>query len=153
MYYFTGAAKKSSEWPEAEASDVVGFVGADVRFDGTLLLGKKKQREILRGLDARLRAVRPSLERLDGDDRARAAIAVANAALDEHHPFRLPHVVYLRQIVTDRGFLKDMDFRVARLVAQASAGTNRWRSLREFSPRRLRQSLGLLSLVGRRNDD
>ena len=84
-------------------------------------------------------------------DRARHLVNVTNVMLDARSPFAVPGLTALLDATTDRGVLKDLDFRIARKIAQVATGRPGVRGFRLLPPRILYDELGLVSLVRLRN--
>ncbi len=81
----------------------------------------------------------------------RLLCGVAADALRAGGPFALPGALELREEVDDRGQLRDLELRAARLVIRVASGARSARALRELPPRRLR-ALGLPGLVAARSE-
>ena len=71
--------------------------------------------------------------------------------LDATNPFAVAGLSSLLDTTTDRGTLKDLDFRIARKIAQAATGRPGVRGFRVVPPAVLRGEMGLVSLVSLRN--
>ncbi len=71
--------------------------------------------------------------------------------LDPDHPFSPPAAAGLLRDTTDRGVLKDLDYRIARKIAQLASGRPGVRAFRIVTPGELRNRWGLISLVRSRN--
>jgi hypothetical protein len=99
----------------------------------------------------RLHGATGALDGLDVAERVLHLVASANVMLDVTSPFAIPGLAALLDTTTDRGVLKDMDFRIARAIVQAATGRPGTRGFRTFPPRVLHGELGLVSLVNLRN--
>jgi hypothetical protein len=118
-----------------------------VAMDGTVALGGRKVRALLR--DARRRAENTARALRDRpiDERGRAVTAVVNELLDpaaahlEGAAARL-----LATAVTDRAQLDWLDHRLARIVASAVSGDPGAAAFRSVPYRRIREAWGLVSL-------
>ena len=84
-------------------------------------------------------------------ERARHLVDITNVMLDVASPFAVPGLTALLDTTTDRGVLKDLDFRIARKITQATTGRPGVRGFRLLPPRILYDELGLVSLVRLRN--
>ncbi|MDT5017116.1 MAG: hypothetical protein QOD39_3276, partial [Mycobacterium sp.] len=98
-------------------------------------------------IDAAAPAVRP----LPVGERARHLVATANVMLDNTSPFAVGGLSAVLEATTDRGVLKDLDFRIARKIAQVATGSPGVRGFRQLPPAMLRGDMGLVSLVHLRN--
>ena len=145
--YLTGAGRSSVDWPEARGTTSVAFLGMLVHADGTIALGRRKTRGLLR--DARRRAANTgrALSHLDGDARGRAVAQTLNTLLDRNdHQLHGAAAPLLAGAVTDRRQLDQFDHQLARLVASAATGVNGPAAFRRVPYRRVRGELGLRSL-------
>jgi hypothetical protein len=144
--YLTGAGRASDAWPGARGVQAVGYLGMDVAIDGTVALGGRKLRRLLR--DARLR-VRNAVRATDGWDeetRGPAVAAALNALLDPHdHALRGAQATLLARAVTSRAQLDWLDRALAGIAATALAGADGPRALRQVPYRSIRTDLGLRS--------
>jgi hypothetical protein len=99
----------------------------------------------------RLDAAAPALSPLPATERARHLVATTNVMLDVANPFAVAGLSALLDATTDRGVLKDLDFRIARKIVQVATRTPGVRGFRQLPPAVLRRDLGLVSLVHLRN--
>jgi hypothetical protein len=151
-FYFNAAGRR----PPPQHADFKGttsleYLGVRVGFSGVIGLKREKSRKLLRDLQLRLAHTDRLLRDESGADRERDLCAVANALLDPNHPNANPNAAALRYLVSDRAQLRDLDYRIALLVAQKLTARRGVRAFRERSPRTLRQDLGLVSLLQTRN--
>jgi hypothetical protein len=144
--YLTGAGRPSEAWPGARGTTWVPFLGMRVGMDGTVALGERKVRGLLREAERRAWNTARSLRTSDREDRGRAVAAVVNALLDPDEPVLTggPAPV-LARAVTDRPQLDWLDHALARIVASAVTGDPGAAAFRRAPPRRIRE-WGLLSL-------
>lgn len=157
VFYWNGASRPSTDWPEAEATREILFLGAAVRWEGSIALAPKKWRFMLRDLHRRIR--RASALAVDPDDkaskwpkrRARAAVAVVEAAFDPTSPLALGYVPLLRDLVDDRRQLEELDYLVAKWIAEAATGRVGPRAFRDVPWKWLRTEAGLRSRLQVRN--
>lgn len=157
VFYWNGASRPSLAWPEAEATREILFLGAAVRWEGTIALAPKKWRTMLRDLHRRIR--RACALAVDPDDetskwpkrRARAAVAVVEAAFDPTSPLALGYVPLLRDLVDDRKQLEELDYLIAKWIAEAATGCVGPRAFREVPWKWLRTEAGLRSRLALRN--
>ena len=76
---------------------------------------------------------------------------MTNVMLDVASPFAVGGLSALLDTTTDRGVLKDLDFRIARKIVQTATGRPGVRGFRVLTPRTLYTDLGLVSLVHLKN--
>jgi hypothetical protein len=150
VYYFNGAARRSPAWPEAEPTREVRFLGCGVRWDGTLVLPRDKWRVLLRELRGRVRGAARLLEGASLEERGPALCQVVAASLDPGSPLAHRYAQIVYRLISDRRQLAELDFLLARMIAQALTRDPTARAFRAVPPRRLR-AWGLPSLVARRN--
>jgi hypothetical protein len=150
--YFNAAGRRpppsAAEFRGAVALEYLGF---RVDFRGVIGLKREKSRGLLRDLAERLAHSERLLGSEDLEQRARDLCAVANAALDPTQPCATGSAAALRYLVSDRAQLRDLDYKIALLVARQLSGRRGARAFRVHPPRQLRGQLGLLSLERARN--
>jgi hypothetical protein len=71
--------------------------------------------------------------------------------LDVTSPFAVTGVAALLDATTDRGALRDVDYRIARKIVQVATRTPGVRGFRQLPPAVLRSDMGLVSLVHLKN--
>lgn len=153
VFYWNGAGRKSTLCPEAAPAERLPFLGAAVRFDGTVVLPPKKWRALLAALRRRLTRTAAALPKaLDVERRARVLAAVANDILSPRSELALPYAPLLLTQVSDRAQLRELDHLVALWIAELSTGRLGPRAFRAAPPRWLREKAGLVSRVAARND-
>jgi hypothetical protein len=145
--YLTGAGRASDAWPEARGTTSVSFLGMRAGMDGTVALGERKVRGLLREAERRAWNTARSLRAADPEVRGRAVAAVVNALLDPDEPVLTggPAPI-LARAVTDRAQLDWLDHALARIVASATTGDPGAAAFRIAPPRRVRGDWGLVSL-------
>lgn len=139
-------AGRGPAWAAARGATAVELLGLRVDARGTVSLPRRKLRELLS--DVRARVARSHA--LLGAEALPAVVDVVAAALDPASPFATRHASLLARVVTDRGQLAHIDRLVALAVAAAGSARPGVRAFREAPPRRLR-ALGLPSLARRRD--
>lgn len=127
------------------------YLGVRIDFHGVIGLKREKSRGLLHDLQRRLAQTDRVLSGAAHLERGRDLCAIANAVLDPAHPSANSNALALRHLVSDRAQLRDLDYKIALLVAQQLAARRGVRAFRVFSPRTLRADLGLVSLVCARN--
>ncbi len=151
--WLNGAGRPSPE-PDFTSARATGFLGLEIDFKGNLRLPIEKVSRLLDELELRLRrAARLAREGggLDEEGELRLLCGVAADALGAGGPFASPSTIELREEVDDRGQLRDLELRAARLVIEVARGTRSVRAMRDLPPRRLR-ALGLPGLVIARSE-
>lgn len=146
-FYLTGSGRASEKWPEARGTTSVSFVGMRVTMDGTVALGARKVRGLLR--DARRRAANSAIALAGAtmEKRGRAVAAVVNALLDRDDPqLHGSAVPLLTHAITDRRQLEELDHELARIVASAATGVPGPVAFRKAPYRMVREEWGLRSL-------
>lgn len=131
--------------------DRIDCLGMSVTAAGTVTLGPHRLRRFVARIAARIDAAAPTLSTMTVHQRARHLVAATNVMLDATSPFAVPGLSALLDTVTDRGSLKDLDYRIARKLAQAATGTAGVRGFRQLPPGSLYREMGLVSLVALRN--
>lgn len=149
--YFNGAGRRSWLWSGAAGSDFVSFLGCRVTFSGTVSLRRRKMRALLRDLSARAERTFRLTGSAPPEVSGPLVCAAINAALDPSTRFAQKSALLLRAVVTDRSQLKQIDYRIARIVLRVLTGKMTVRAFREIPYRRLRNEWGLVSLLHERN--
>lgn len=145
--YLNRAGRASDEWPAARGTTSAMFVGMRVTADGTVALGQRKVRGLLR--DARRRAANTAtaLEAATADERGRAIARVLNVFLDrEDAQVHGAAVPLLAHAITDRRQLDELDHELALLVASTATGIPGPQAFRRAPYRVVREDWGLRSL-------
>lgn len=141
----------STRDPAYRGGNRIDCLGLSVSHSGTMAVGPHRLRRLLGRVTVRIDAAAGSLAGLPVTERARHLVAATNVMLDVASPFAIPGLAALLDITTDRGVLTDLDFRIARKVAQAATGRRGVRGFRTLPPEVLRTEMGLTSLVKLRN--
>jgi hypothetical protein len=150
-FYFTGAGRASSVWVSATGTTGIAFLGCHVTFEGTVSLKSSKVHQLLSDLRTR---VERTLKALPVEDAAMAGptvCAMINAVLDPETVCRQKSALLLRSVVTHRPQLKDIDYHVARIIAETLTGESSVRAFRQVPYRKLRDDWKLISLCHQRN--
>lgn len=129
----------------------IDFLGLSVAHDGTISPAPHRVRRFVRRIATRIDGSAPALRPFPVTERARQLVASTNVMLDTASPFAVAGLSALLDATTDRGVLKDLDFRIARKIVQAATGWPGVRGFRQLPPAVLRSELGLVSLVQLRN--
>ena len=129
----------------------IDSLGLSVTYAGTMSVGPKRLQHLVSQIATRIDGVAPALAPLSLHDRTRQLVLTTNVMLDVTNSFGIPGVPSLLDITTDRGVLKDLDFRIARKIVQVATGRTGVRGFRLISPATLHREFGLVSLVHLRN--
>ena len=151
-YYLTGSGRASEVWPEARGTTSVAFVGMRVNMDGTVSLGHRKVRGLLRDAHRRAANTADALPDADNDARGRAAARVLNTLLDREDPhLHGAAVPLLSHAITDRRQLEAIDHQLAQIVSSAATGVRGPAAFRTAPYNVVRGEWGLASLRRRRD--
>jgi hypothetical protein len=151
-FYLTPPGRPSGDWPEAKGSPWVHFLGTHVSAGGTVGVDKKKVGALLSEISERLDQTVRTRTVFDLDQLGRSVCSVVNRALDPRSALTQQRsAVLLRRVVTDRKQLQQIDYSIARMVAEAVSGRRGPRAFRDVPYRRMREDWGLVSLVAERN--
>ncbi len=148
-WYFNGAARPHAAHPERRATSTIEYLGARLDFQGCLGLKQRRLSELERALRQRLSRTAALLGPATRDERLALLLAVTRQALTPHGALALRGAQQLGHIVNDHNQLKDLDYRVARMIAELVTGVLGPRAFRTLPYRELRR-LGLPSLVQER---
>jgi hypothetical protein len=149
VLYWNGAARPSEAWPDAVPTDALPFLGAEVRFDGTIALPPAKWRAMLHDLRGRIRRTGRLLEGESLSARAGVLADVVEQAFDVRSPLALAYAPVVSDLVSDRAQLRQLDHVLALWIAETATGVRGPRAFRDLPPRAMRRA-GLGSrLLGR----
>lgn len=137
--------------PAYRGRNRIDCLGLSVGHAGTITVGPHRLRRFTERITRRIDGSAAALAALPVADRARHLVAAVNVMLDVGSPFAVPGLPALLDTTTDRGVLKDLDFRIARKIIQAATGRSGVRGFRQLPPGVLRAEMGLVSLVRLRN--
>ena len=137
--------------PAYRGRDRIDCLGLSVSHAGTMTLGPHRLSRLVARIATRLDAAAPALTPLPVSERARHLVATTNVMLDVTSPFAVTGVAALLDATTDRGALKDVDYRIARKIVQVATRTPGVRGFRQLPPAVLRSDMGLVSLVHLKN--
>lgn len=151
VYYFTGAGRRSEEWPEAQPTTHIDYLGSRLAFSGSHSLKRRKLRTLLRDLRDRARRVHASSEGLPLEERGYTLCRSLNQALNPRSPLAVKTATLLRRDINDREQLKQLDHHLYLIVAETLSGVQGPRAFRKCPPRRMREEWGLESLCVARN--
>lgn len=126
-------------------------LGLSVSHSGTMTLAPNRLSRFVRRIATRIDAASSALAPLPVSERARHLVLATNVMLDATSPFAVPGLPGLLQTTTDRGVLKDLDFRIARKIVQVATERPGVRGFHVLPPAVLRRDMGLVSLVHLRN--
>lgn len=153
-HYLTGPGRPSHSWDEAKGTSRVTFLGMAITGDGTVGLGRKKKRRLLRDLKRRACRTTATLRSRDQDELGRTVCGVLNQAIECGIPAVQPRSAPLvLRMVTDRQQLRQLDYSIARIAVRAVSGDSGVRAFRKIPYRKLREEWGLTSLLHTRNTE
>jgi len=144
-------ANGMSDDPTYRGANRIDYLGLSVNHAGAITVGPHRLRRFLGRIATRIDGAAPALSPLPMTERARQLVAMTNVMLDMTNPFAVPGLAALLDATTDRGALKDLDFRIARKIAQVATGRPGVRGFRLLPPAVLRRQMGLVSLVHVKN--
>ena len=140
-----------AEDPDYRGVNRIDFLGLSVNHAGAIAVGPHRLRRFIGRVAARIDGAAPGLSGLPTTERARHLVAMTNVMLDLTNPFAVPGLSSLLESTTDRGTLKDLDYRIARKIVQTATGRPGVRGFRVIPPAVLRGQMGLVSLVNIKN--
>lgn len=147
----SGTGRPATDDPAYRGRDRIDCLGLTVSHAGTLSLGQHRLRRFVGRVARRIDAAAPALTPAPIRERAQHLVETTNVMLDVTSPFAVAGLSALLNTTTDRGVLKDLDFRIARKIVQVVTGKSGVRGFRQLPPIVLRADLGLVSLVHLRN--
>ena len=127
------------------------YLGLSITHAGTTAVAPHRLRRFVARIATRIDGMAPALHPLAVEERARHLVDATNVMLDLTNPFAVPGLPSLMDSTTDRGTLKDVDFRIARKIVQAATGWPGVQGFRELPPSRLYRDLNLTALVRLKN--
>jgi len=148
--YVNGAGRKSPVDATYKPVNTIEYLGLRVEFAGGLALKQIRQREFHGQLRERLASIRATAGTQAPLTLAQLMCGAAARALNPLNPVALTTAQRLTQAVDDRNHLRDLDYRIALMIAEAATGLRGPRAFRLVSYRALRR-MGLPSLVVLRN--
>jgi len=151
LLFFNGAGRPAPKRSGFEGSSRVTYLGCNIDFQGTVGLSEKKRRETLREVRRRIRRTAKAIGEHGCEEKGRLLCAVVNTALDPRAETSVSHSPLLASAVSDRQQLKDLDFRIARAIAEEVSQRRGSRAFRHIPFRKIRSNWRLESLVVRRN--
>ncbi|RDH74713.1 hypothetical protein DVS77_30305 [Mycolicibacterium moriokaense] len=147
----SGNGMPSTDDPAYLGRDRIDCLGLTVSHAGTISLGPHRLSRFIARIARRLDAIGPALSDEPVDERARHLVAATNVMLDVTSPFAVAGLSSILDTTTDRGSLKDLDFRIARKIVQVATKRGGVRGFRHLPPAALYREMGLSSLVVLRN--
>jgi hypothetical protein len=146
--FFNGAGRPRDDF---KGSTIVEYLGMELNFNGTAALKKEKIELLMQDIRQRMRGTANILHSRALDEQGKIVCEVVNKTLDPHYPLANPYAVFLRKIVNHRGQLREMDYRIARLVLHTLTGDASVKKFRAVPYKKLRREWGLISLEYMRN--
>ena len=145
-FYWTRAARPGVDGTGFRPTAQVEYLGASVNFDGHIGPKREKARALQRQLSQRLGHVTRAAGDIDRSTLVGLLCSAVSRALEPTDPLALPGANLLRNTASDRSQLKDLDYRIALLVAELVTGQRGPRAFRGLGYREMRKR-GLPSLV------
>lgn len=147
----SGTGQPSAQDPAYHGRDRIDCLGLTVSHTGTLSLGPHRLSRFVARVARRIDAAAPALSQSPVEERARHLVSATNVMLDVANPFAVAGLSSILDTTTDRGVLKDLDFRIARKIVQVATRRPGVRGFRQLPPAALYRDMGLASLVHLRN--
>lgn len=169
-YHLTSSAKKEHSYffniagrpptnPKATLEGFVGcdrieFLGCNIMARGEISLDKKKEREVIKELEKRIRlgltneplGVSPEIV----EKRLQIAVEIVQNAMNPESLLCQKSAPILRNLITDRQCLKRIDFNISKLILKHTIGDSSIKGFRKLPIKKMRQA-GLESVVHQRN--
>jgi hypothetical protein len=149
--YFTGAGIPSPADPQFTGRSSVTFLGCDISFKAEITIQSKAINGFLKTIRRRVRKMERLLREYELEEKGMQLCVTVNRLLNPESPFRHPFMDFLLSGVTSRSDLKNVDYTVALIVAEALSGARGAKAFRSVPYKKLRSEWGLVSLVARRN--
>jgi hypothetical protein len=146
-----GNGISSAQDPAYQGKSRIDYLGLSITHAGTVTVGPHRQRRFMARVARRLDGAAPALALLPVRERAHQLVSTVNVMLDASSPFAVAGLASLLDSSSDRGTLKDLDFRIARKIVQAATGRPGVRGFRLLPPTVLYREMGLRSRVRLRN--
>lgn len=146
----SATGRPSTDDPAYRGRDRIDCLGLTVTHAGAVSVGPHRLSRFIARIARRIDAAGPALRALPVGERARQLVATTNVMLDPASPFAVAGLAAVLDTTTDRGALRDLDYRIARKLVQVATGRRGVRGFRELPPATL-YDLGLVSLVHLRN--
>jgi hypothetical protein len=143
--YFNGAGRPPPGAPSFTPVQSVEYLGAAISFSGQLGLKSAQQSKLLRQLWVRLNRIAEFTRGAPLEERASLLCASVRCAFDPRHPLAIAGTDRLFSRLDDRSQMRELDYRIALIVAQLATGKRGARAFRELS-RAQQKDLGIVSL-------
>lgn len=137
--------------PAYRGRNRIDCLGLSVSHAGEITVGPHRLRRFMGRVTGRIDGAAAAAGPLPVIERVRHLVVTTNVMLDISSPFAVAGLSALLDTTTDRGVLKDLDFRIARKIVQAATGRPGVKGFRVLAPRALYAEMGLLSLVHLKN--
>lgn len=147
----SGNSQPSKHDPAYRGANRLDYLGLSITHAGTTAVAPHRLRRFVARIATRIDGMAPAVHPLAIEERARHLVDATNIMLDLTNPFAVPGLPSLLDSTTDRGTLKDVDFRIARKIVQAATGWPGVQGFRTLPPSRLYRDLNLTSLVRTKN--
>ncbi len=148
-HVFYNAAGREKEG--VRGSTAIEYLGMQMHFNGTMALKNEKIEEFMRDMRHRVRITAGQLRGRSLDEQGKLVCRLINKALDPSYSLSNPYIDFLLNVVNDRGQLKDVDYRIARLVLKMITGDASVKQFRVIPYKKMRNEWNLISLEHKRN--
>ena len=149
--YFNGPGRPAPIMGNFHGAANITFLGCNVSFDGVVSLKKEKVRQLLKNVTSCARRTYNTLDNKSPEVAGPIVCSVISNALDPNSLLSLNSALQLRKVVTDRNQLKDLDYKIARIVVRVLTGDSSIRGFRQVKYRTMREEWNLVSLLHTRN--
>ena len=155
-FYFTKAGKKlhfeGDKVDEIIGTNKINFLGYQIYAEGSYSPSCVVFKKIIRNITARVKNTNAIFSHLDSSERGKILCQSVNNMFNLEHSFCMPEVKILLNKVTNRGYLKNLDYEIALTISEAVSGEKGVRSWRKISYQTVRQQWGLISLCQLKNN-
>jgi retron-type reverse transcriptase len=149
-FIFFNAAGRGQD--EIDGSTVIEYLGMRINFDGTMSLKNDKVSELMSDIRKRVQLTLNQIHNFYSEEEKGILVCkLINEILDPANPLSATNIDYLLRLVNDRSQLKDIDYRIARLVLSLITGDASVKKFRSVPYKKLREDWKLVSLEYNRN--
>ncbi|MFW0777248.1 MAG: reverse transcriptase domain-containing protein [Rickettsiales bacterium] len=134
-----------------KGSTAIKYLGMQMQFNGTMALKAEKVEDFMRDLRKRVSRMSAQLQDRSLDERGKLVCSLINKMLEPRQSLASPYADLLQSVVNDRGQLKDVDYRIARLVLKTITGDASVKQFRKIPYKKMREEWKLISLEYQRN--
>lgn len=152
LIFLNGAGRKSEFLPELPGAQSITFLGCRISFDGTVSLAPHKVKELLDSFKDRIHRTTEIYETENIEELGATVCQVLNNAIETDQPLTYHNAEYLLKAINDRAQLKDLDYRLALMIAERLSGVRGVRAFREVPYNKIRAKWRLISFFHSRNE-